>query len=252
VVANVFDDRQRPAAMIAFAAVAFQAAAGLAFALVHELDLTRTTDIARLSQGGPATADLFRWALWIDMIGYLAVAPVVLFLQTRMQLINEAEMRAWQVRVATWAGLTFSIVGAIGAAFLAAASRPLFDATLAGGPAAAAAQTTFAALANGVYAGLWGVLEWLAAALWVGLVGWLVRREGRAFAAASMLAAVGAVAYAATAGLTGRAPGEILGLIDVVALAALGLFFVWEIWLAIRLWRGARPASPTESLAAAG
>jgi hypothetical protein len=235
--------------VIAFAAVAFQAAAGLAFALVHELDLTRMTDIAALAQPGPATADLFRWALWIDVIGYLAVAPVVLFLDTRLQVTAQPEVRAWQVRVATWAGLTFSIVGAIGASFLAAASRPLFEATFAGGSAAASAQTTFAALTNGVYAGLWGVLEWIAAAVWVGLIGWLVRREGRAFAAASMLAAAGAVAYASTTALTGRPPADIVGLTEVVALAGLGLFFVWEILLAFRLWRGAPRADVARSLA---
>jgi hypothetical protein len=40
-------------------------------------------------------------------------------------------------------------------------------------------------------------------------------------------------------GLTGRTLVEINGPLDLVIAAPIGLFFVWEIWLAVRLWRGA-------------
>jgi hypothetical protein len=53
-----------------------------------------------------------------------------------------------------------------------------------------------------------------------------------------MAAAIGLLAYATRIGLTGRNPVETAEPIDLLVVAALGVFAIWELWLAIRLWRG--------------
>jgi hypothetical protein len=236
---RVFAGRQRAVAIVALGAVILQAVAGTAFALVYGLDVSATTDVTTLVKRGAGTADFFRWALLVDMLGYLAIAPVVLHLYGRLRVAaGTSEDRSWLMRVATFAGVAYSLVGAIGGAFAASFGPPLIELARSGGPAAESARVTFTALTSAVYVGLWGPLEWLLLGIWLGAVGWFVRNEGRAFANLGMLAGVGAIAYATRVGMTGRSPTETLELMDLVVLSALGLFVVWEIWLAARLWFG--------------
>lgn len=236
---RVFAGRQRAVAMVALGAVILQAVAGTAFALVYGLDVSATTDVTTLVKRGAGTADFFRWALLVDMLSYLAVAPVVLHLHGRLRVAaGTSEDRSWLLRVATVAGVSFSIVGAIGGALAVSFGPPLIELARAGGPSAEAAQVTFTALTSAVYVGLWGPLDWLLVGIWVAFVSWFVRNEGRAFANLGMLTGVGATAYAVRVGLTGRSPTESLEPIDFVVLGALGLFVAWEVWLAARLWFG--------------
>jgi hypothetical protein len=236
---RVFASRQRAVALVALAAIILQAVAGTAFAVLNGLDFNATIDVATLVGRGAGTADFFRWALLVDMLSYLAVAPLVLHLYGRLRVAADmSEGRTWLVRVATFAGVSFSIVGAIGGALTASFGPPLIEAARAGGAAAEAAQVTFAALASAVYVGLWGPLDWLLAGIWVGTVGWFVRTEGRAFANLGMLAGAGLIVYATRVGVTGRTPSEVGDPIDFVLFAAVGLFVAWEAWLAARLWFG--------------
>jgi hypothetical protein len=236
---RVFTGRHRAVAIVAIGAIILQGVAGTAFALVHGLDVSATTDVTTLVERGAGTAQFFRWALLIDMLGYLAVAPVVLHLYGRLRVAaGTSEDRLLLVRVATSAGVSFSIVGAIGGALAATFGPPLIELARAGGTAAEAAQVTFTALSSGVYVGLWGPLEWLLLGIWLGMAGWFVRNEGRGFGNLGMLAGVGAIAYAARVGLTGRSPTETLEPIDLVVISALGFFIAWETWLAARLWFG--------------
>jgi hypothetical protein len=236
---RIFSRPHRAVAVVALSAVILQAVAGVAFALVYGLDVSATTDVTTLARRPAGTADFFRWALLTDMLGYLAVGPVVLHVYDRLRLAaGTAEDRHWLMRVATFAGVSYSIVGAIGAALAASFGPPLIEAAGADGPAAQAAQVTFTALTSAVYVGLWGPLEWLLLGIWLGVVGWFLRNEGRAFANLGMLAGVGAIAYAVRVGLSGRSPTETLEPIDLVVLSALGFFVAWETWLAARLWFG--------------
>jgi hypothetical protein len=235
----VFAGRAPQAAVVVAAAVILQGAAGLAFSAVYGFDVTRHADVSALVERGPGTAAAFRASLLIDLLGYLAVAPVVLHLHGRLRASPlNASWEPWLVDVVSFFGLLFAIVGAIGATFLALAGPPLIDAAAAGGVSGAAAEVTFTAISRAVDEGLWGPLEWLAAGIWVGGIGWLVRREGRAFASLAMITGIGAIAYAARTGLMGRNPVESGEVIDFLVLPALGLFVLFEIWLAARLWRG--------------
>jgi hypothetical protein len=235
----VFVGGQRAVALVAVGAVILQATAGVAFALVHRFDMAHTTDLTSLAARGPGTAGFFRAALLVDMLGYLAVAPVVLHLHTRLRAAGPgSEGLVLLLRVATFAGVAFSLVGAIGAALIASVGPPLIDTAIGGGPSAGPARVVFEAISNGVYVGLWGPLNWLSLGIWVGAVGWLTRREGRPFAALGILVGAGALAYAVRVGLSGRSPTETGEPIDLVVTSALGLFIAWELWLAARIWIG--------------
>ena len=78
--------------------------------------------------------------------------------------------------------------------------------------------------------------------VWAIGVGWLLRREWQRFAGLALVSGVGMVASGVRTGLTGRTLGEVSGPLDLVILlvifAAVGLFFFWLLWLAVRLWRG--------------
>lgn len=236
---RIFAERQPAVAIIAIVTVILQVVAGTAFALVHGLDISATTDVTTLVRQGPGTANAFRWTMLVDTLSYLALAPVVLYLYGRLERAAGASQDLpTLVRAATFAGVSYSLVGAIGGTLAASFGPPLIEAASADGPAAQAAQVAFTALASAVYVGLQGPLEWLLIGIWLGVVGWLVRNEGRAFAILGMLAGVGTIAYATRVGLSGRSPTETLEPIDLVVLSALGFFIAWETWLAARLWFG--------------
>jgi hypothetical protein len=237
-VTRVFSQRWPRVALIGIAGVLVQATAGLAFAAVFGFDVSSHADLDTLVARGPGIGSAFRASLLLDMVGYLAVAPVVLALRSRLHATaSQSRSMSWSVDVVAFFGLAFSLVGAIGAVVLALAGPPLIDTAAAGGATESAARVTFEAVSRAVDEGLWGPLEWLAAGIWVGGVGWFVRAEGRAFAYAGMAAAVGVIAYGTRTGLTGQNPIETGAPVDLVLLGALGLFAFWEIWLAIRLWR---------------
>jgi hypothetical protein len=148
-----------------------------------------------------------------------------------------AEADTWLLSCATFFGLAYCVVGAIGASFVAAAGSALLEqAGSAADPTSAAAA--FVGIAKGVYVGLWGPLEWVCIGLWVGGIGWLVRHHERTFGMASIAVAVGAFAYAVETALTGRNPLESPDIISLAVLLALGLFVMWEAWVAGRLWLG--------------
>jgi hypothetical protein len=236
---RVFAQRSPQVAVVGVAGVLVQATAGLAFAAVFGFDVSSHADLDALVTRGPGVGAAFRAALLLDMVGYLAVAPVVLAVRSRLHATAlQSWSMSWAVDVVAFFGLAFSLVGAIGAVFLALSGAALVDSVALGGATESAARVTFEAISRAVDEGLWGPLEWLAAGIWVGGVGWFVRTEGRAFAYAGMAAAVGVIAYGTATGLTGRNPIETAAPLDLVLLAALGLFAFWEIWLAIRFWRG--------------
>jgi hypothetical protein len=102
-----------------------------------------------------------------------------------------------------------------------------------------AARVTLEALGIAALIGLWGTLELIFFGFWFIGIGWLMRSDWRRFAVLSVVVGVAFLATSLRTGLTGRTLVEINGPLDLVITAPLGLFFVWELWLAIRLWRGA-------------
>lgn len=140
---------------------------------------------------GTAAAELVRWACVVDLIGYLLMAPVVIYFYRRIQGDP-------LVAVYTFAGLAYVLIGAAGAVILGAAGPPLMHAY----PSALAAQqeairTNFSTLHLIVLRGLWQTLELIPAAVWLLGVGRSlyrssVRTLGIVLLVIGALAAVGA------------------------------------------------------------
>ena len=124
-------------------------------------------NLGSLPVRGPAAANLLRGGGLIDMVGYLALAPVVLYLGGRLRVAAELPRRRGLVDILTFSGLGFALVGSIGAVLLASQGPALLQASTVGPAEAAAARVSFPALASGVYVGLWGTLEQLLLGIWL-------------------------------------------------------------------------------------
>lgn len=236
---RVFAERQPAVAVSALAfAVLNNVVASIMFLAVYGFDLSVFADRGALVDRGPGVADLLRWAAVIDMVGYLALAPVVLYLHRRMILAAERLGRRGLVAPLTFCGLAFVLVGSIGAVLMASVGPALLKAGAGEPVAGIAARVAFEALASAVYVGLWGILELLLFGVWLIGLARFVRAEGRIFAGLSTVVGVGAVAYASRTALTGRLPTDNLAPVDILILGAVGLIAVWAVWLAARLWRG--------------
>jgi hypothetical protein len=237
---RVFAERQPYLALVALAMVILEIVASVMFLALYDFDIgVLAADPAAIPARGPEVATLLRWGAVIDMLGYLALAPIVVYLHGRLMTpAPEQGRRSWVVDLLTLGGLGWVLVGSIGAALWASAGPPLLEASVAGSKTAEAAGVAFAALANAVNVGLWGKLEWLLLPVWLIGVGWLVRTEGRSFGWLAILAGVGGLVYGVRTGLSGRPPVDLSSPLDILTLAGFGLFFVWAIWLAMRLWLG--------------
>jgi hypothetical protein len=245
----IFGERQRAVAIAALVMVGLEILASVMFLAVYDFDIRAlAADPGALPLRGPEVATLLRLGGLVDMLGYLALAPLVVYLDGRLRRAVSGQGRdQWLVGLLTFGGLSFSLVGSIGAVLFASVGPPLLEATSAGSETATAAKVAFAVLGNGVNIGLWGTLEWLSLGTWLIGVGWLVRAEGRAFGWLGVVTGIGAFVYAARSGLSGHPPADFTSPLDLVTFAIFGLFFVWVIWLAARLWKGAQELSPAGS-----
>ena len=177
---------------------------------------------------GADGARLLRWGLILDMLSYyLPLLPVALFLWRWIGPRNPD----W-VLFYTSCGLGYILVGAIGAAILAAVHPPLISAyAQTSVEQRPVLETVFSAVWNMVYGGMWGILEVLLAGIWFLGIGLLLRGERRLFSIFSIILGISA--------LLGSL-GVILG-IEAIAFF-LGVIYgllapVWALWLGIDLLR---------------
>jgi len=129
---------------------------------------------ASILGSGANGANLFRWGMILDMFGYyLLLAPLVLLLWNRLK---PKGMNV--ITLSTLGGLAYILIGAIGAATLAAISPPLIE-----GYGQASVQqrqvyeVVFSGFLNVVYVGLWNLLESSLGVIWWLGIGLLLRRE---------------------------------------------------------------------------
>jgi len=177
---------------------------------------------------GADGANLSRWGMILDMIGYyLPLLPVALFLWRWLRSRNPD----W-VLFYTSCGLGYILIGAIGAAILAAVHPPLINAyAQASVEQRAVLETVFSAVWNMVYGGMWNLLEVLLAGIWFLGIGLLLRSERRLFSIFSIILGISALL-------------DSLGMIlSVEALALLGVAIyvllapIWTLWIGIDLLR---------------
>jgi len=237
---RVFSERQPSVALAALAFVVLDVVASLMVAAAYDFDaVALSTNPGAIPVRGADVANLLRWGAVVDLLGYLALAPVVLYLHGRLSAALSDGVRAsGLVSLLTFGGLGFVFVGSIGAVLVASVGPPLLDGSAAGPETAAAARVAYTALATGVLVGLWGTLELFLLAVWLIGVGLLVRAEGRAFGWLAVVAGVGALSYSARTGLSGHPPVDVTAPLDLLIMSAVGLLFAWLVWLAVRLWQG--------------
>jgi hypothetical protein len=218
---------QRFAAVTAIVSFPLVLASDLLVGLPTNFSPDIATNPALMLSVGTDGANLLRWSLILDALGYyLPLLPVALFLQRWLRPGNPE----W-VRFYTICGLTYILIGAIGAATLAALQPPLINAY---SPASVdqryVLETVFVTLWNMVFGGIWA-LGGALAGIWFLGIGLLLRGQWRIFSLVSII--LGASPFL---GLLG-------GLLDIELLFLLGasifglLAPVWALWLGIDLLR---------------
>lgn len=178
---------------------------------------------------------LLRWGFILDIFGsYLLLAPVALFLSTWLKGRSPDHIRLFTI-----SGLSYMLVGAVGAAILAAVAPPLianYATTSTTERAISAALLT--TIVNAVYIGLWNILEATLATVWWLGIGFALRRIRPALGLLTILVGVCWLVDVV---------GRMLD-IDGVSLIGLGALFsilpMWAIWLGVELLR--RPVSVPE------
>lgn len=175
----------KTAVICAVAAAALQLSAAFLVVAAGGFDLSSewTGDVTKLLHSGAAGAAMIRWGGRADMLGYLSLAPVVLFLRERYAGTTLADLYAV-------AGLAFVVIGAIGAVILASAAPDLIERY---GAVSGAGRQVFAGTLSTVYrevvVGMWNTLELIPAAVWgLGMASVVWRHDGPRVVAGALLA----------------------------------------------------------------
>ena len=141
---------------------------------------------SKLLASGPTGASLIRWGSVVDMLHYLIIVPVVVYLRARYAGARYADLFAA-------AGLAVVAIGSIGAASMATAAPALINDYAAASLAQKQAMVpAFATLYRVVVLGMWQTLVTILAAVWLLGAAAGARREGPPFVFV-VLAAAGAV-----------------------------------------------------------
>jgi hypothetical protein len=186
-----------------------------------------TNPVFTLSVGADG-ASLLRWGMILDMFSYyLPLLPVALFLWRWLGSRNPD----W-VLFYTSCGLGYILIGAIGAAILAAVLPPLINAyAQASVEQRPVLETVFSAIGNMVYGGMWNILEVLLAGIWFLGIGLLLRGERRIFSIVSIILGISALL------------DSFGNMFSVETLASISLYIylllapIWALWLGIDLLR---------------
>lgn len=190
---------------------------------------------------GMQSVPLVRWSWVLDIFGYyLLLAPAVVVFWYWLRWKNEP-----MVALLTLGGLTYVLLGALGAAINAVIWPDFIAAYVQAGPEGQAAlEPVFAAFATTVFIGMWGILGRVVSAVWWLGIGLMLRDERRWLAYGTIL--LGLFALVAAVGNSLRADLLIgLGTMGYLLLAPL-----WALWLGLDLLRrpaGLAAAETTES-----
>lgn len=196
-------------------------------------DFAALGDPTRALGAPPPAATLTFWSMQLDLFGYyLLLLPLAVALWHDLR----PGAPAW-VDLVTLCGIGYVLVGAAGAAVLAAVWPPLIQGYAADPSGAGTTRLLFEAATRAVDQGLWNMLELILGGVWwVGL--------GRLLGSRGVLAwvsiALGLAAWLDAAGTIARLP--------VLATIGLSLYLVlvplWATLCGARLWRGPLPPSP--------
>jgi hypothetical protein len=156
----------------AVAAVALELVASLMYSAAVGYSSGLSVEPSKLLASGPNGASLIRWGSLIDMLGYLCIAPVVVYLRERYSAARYADIFAT-------AGLAVVVIGSIGAASMATAAPALItDYATANEAQRQAVLPAFGTLYRAVVLGMWQTLETIPATVWLLGNASAARREG--------------------------------------------------------------------------
>ena len=156
----------------AVAAIALELVASLMYTAAPGSSSGLSVEPSKLLASGPNGASLIRWGSLIDMLGYLCIAPVVVYLRARYSAARYTDIFAA-------AGLAVVVIGSIGAASMATAAPALItDYATANEAQRQALLPAFGTLYRAVVLGMWQTLETIPATVWLLGNASSARREG--------------------------------------------------------------------------
>jgi hypothetical protein len=199
----------------------------LAMLAVVHFNLSGMTDPLVLLRAGRTAAPLWRWSMVLDIFGYyLPIVPLILLLRESLRQHGPA----W-IDLFTLCLLAYCFIGAIGGAELATALPTLIREYATSPGHQVALQTAFTGYTDGIYRGMWNLLEeFLAGIGWVGFGLALRRRDRQLGVLTTVLGAACLVDSAGTALNVGAVASA--GLTVYLALAP-----VWACWLGVAILR---------------
>ena len=125
-----------------------------------------------LLASGPSGARLLLWGSIVDLLGYLCIAPVVLYLRERFA-------SAALINLYAAAGMGVVVIGSIGAVVMLAAAPYLIDQYQSASSAAKpSTELVFSVLYRAVVLGMWQTLEATLGAVWLIGTAIVVRTQG--------------------------------------------------------------------------
>jgi hypothetical protein len=223
---------RRTAGLCAIVSLPLAVASALTALIAANFDFSAASDPLVILRAGPAGAGWWRASLITDLLGYyLLIVPLTLSLR---EWLRRRRSPSW-VDLFALCVLTYSLVGAIGAAMLASVTPPEMEAYRAASPMQRAILDSVAgSYADAVYRGLWNLLEeFLAGIGWTGL-GYLFFRERRAYASATVLLGIACLVDAVGSALN----------LEAISMPGLAVYLVlapvWAFWSGVHLLRSDR------------
>jgi hypothetical protein len=213
--------------MAAIAAIAsLPLAVGNLFAMLATVHFNlngMTNPLILLHAGAPA-APLWRWSMILDIFGYyLPIVPLILLLRTSLRHRGPNWIDLFALCL-----LAYCLIGAIGGSMLATALPTLIrEYRTAGSFHQASLQSVFTGYTDGVYRGLWNLLEeFLAGIGWIGF-GLALRPSRRHLSSLTMVLGAACIVDSLGTALN----------IDAMASTGLSVYLVlaptWACWMGI-------------------
>ena len=178
------------------------------------------SDLRILLVTGAVGAGFLRWSMWLDMFGYyLLITPLTLVLWRWLKHRDPDRIGLYTLCI-----LAYVLIGAMGAAILAAAVPPLMISYAEDPGQGPIIEVVYFALMNSVYGGLWNVLEEFIAGIgWIG-IGSFLRKERNGIGIITMILGTSCIADSI---------GVILGLESIASIALNIYLFLAPLWALI-------------------
>ena len=225
------DDRsfRRVAALAAITSLPLALGNLIAMLAAVHFDLNGMTNPLVLLHAGQSAAPLWRWGMILDVFGYyLPIVPLILLLRSSLRRRSPNWIDLFALCL-----LAYCLIGAIGGVVLATSVPTLISdyAVTPGGGHQATLQTVFTGYTDGIYRGMWNLLEeFLAGIGWIGF-GLVLRSERGRLGLVTIMLGVACLVDAIGTTLN----------IDAIASTGLTVYLflapVWACWIGIRLLR---------------